>query len=188
MRVAINTFPLKSGHKNRGTGYYTRYLLEYLKKNGSVEIEEFSKLSSLKDVDVVHYPWFDLYFHTLPIIKRFPTIVTIHDVIPLLFPKYYPVGWKGRINLSLQKLALGNCKFIITDSQSSKIDILKYLKVSEEKIIVIPLAADSIFRVLNNPQPLRIKRKYNLPNQFLMYVGDANWSKNLSFLIDGFRQ
>lgn len=188
MRVAINIFPLKSGHKNRGIGYYAYNLLEFLKKDSSIHVEEFTRPSILRNIDIVHYPWFDLYSHTLPIIKRFPTVVTIHDVIPLLFPKYYPVGWKGKINFTLQKLALNNCKFIITDSQTSKRDIIKYLKVNKEKVIAIPLAADSFFRVLKDQQLLRIKRKYYLPDQFLMYVGDANWSKNLPFLIEGFRK
>lgn len=186
MKIAINIYPLKSGHRDRGIGGYTANLIENLKKHTDVEVLEFTDLSELKSVDIVHFPWFDFYFHTLPIIKSFPTIVTLHDVIPLIFKDRYPVGIKGKINFYLQKLALKNCRFIITDSLNSKKDILKYFGVDEDKVVAIPLAADSKFRVLKDPELLKLKRKYNLPERFLMYVGDANWIKNLPFLIEGF--
>ena len=47
---------------------------------------------------------------------------------------------------------------------------------------------DSSFKILSNTQSLRIKRKYNLPDLFLLFVGDANFVKNLPFLIEGFYQ
>ena len=189
MKVAICNLPLKSAHKTRGIGYYTSYLLEALKQDSLIEVEEFINLSEDSDADIVHYPWFDLFFHTLPIKRKFPTVVTIHDVIPLVFSKDYPVGLKGKINFILQKIALASCKYIITDSNISKKDIIKHLRVEDKKVTVIPLAADPKFKVLNNDtELLHIKRQYRLPDQFLLYVGDANWVKNLPFLIEGFRQ
>lgn len=187
VKVAINITPLKTAHKNRGIGYYTDNLLDYLKKNGAISVQTFTHISEVKDVDIVHYPWFDFYFHTLPIIKIAPTVVTIHDVIPLIFKEHYPVGLKGKANFFLQKLALKNCKTFITDSEVSKKDIIKYLKIKEEKIYVIPLATDSEFRVLTENKRLLIKRKYALPDRFVLYTGDANWVKNLPFLIESFR-
>ena len=187
IKVAINVYPLHSAHKTRGIGYYTKNLLEGLKKDDSVEILEFTNISQVKQADVVHYPWFDLFFHTLPIIKKFPIVVTIHDIIPILFPKSYPKGLKGKLNFFLQKLSLKGCKTIITDSKTSKDDITSYLKINSSKIRVIPLAADSIFRPMSDASMLRIKRKYQLPEEFLLYVGDANWVKNLPFLIMGFK-
>lgn len=188
MQIAINNSPLSSAHKHRGIGYYTSNLIRTLKKDPSITVREFVKLSEVKKADILHYPWFDFYFHTLPIKRIFPTIVTIHDVIPLVFPQHYPVGLRGKLNFILQKIALKNCKFIITDSQASKEDIKKFLKVKEGQIIVIPLAADSQFQPLSDTKLLYVKRKYNLPDQFLLYVGDANWVKNLPFLIEGFKE
>lgn len=188
MKVGINVTPLYSGHKVRGIGYYTKNLLDCLENEKNIELIKFTKLSEVKNVQLIHYPWFDFYFHTLPILKPFPTIVTIHDVVPLVFPKRYPVGIKGKIYFYLQKLALNSCKFIITDSLQSKKDIIKYLKINDSKVIAIPLAADAKFRVLKDPELLKYKRKYNLPEKFLMFAGDANWIKNLPFLIESFRQ
>lgn len=189
MNIAINVLPLHTAHKNRGIGYYTKNLIDFLKKDLSITIQEFTNIKEIKQADAVHYPWFDLFFHTLPVKAKFPTVLTIHDVIPLVFSKDYPVGLRGKINFILQKIALGSCKYIITDSNISREDIIKHLKVEDKKITVIPLAADPKFRVLNNDtQLLHIKRQYRLPDQFLLYVGDANWVKNLPFLIEGFRQ
>lgn len=188
LRVAINVLPLKTGHRFRGIGYYTKNLFETFKKDTSLIIREFENVSELKDTDVVHYPWFDLFFHTLPLRHRFPTVVTIHDVIPLVFPKYYPKGLRGKVNFIVQRFALQDCKFIITDSKVSKKDIVTHLKIGNEKIVVIPLAHDPKFKVLKDAQLIRTKRKYRLPDEFLLYVGDAYWSKNLPFLIEGFRQ
>ncbi|MDD5415733.1 MAG: glycosyltransferase family 1 protein [Candidatus Daviesbacteria bacterium] len=189
MKIAINYLPVKNAHKVRGIGYYTNLLLEFLKQDTSIQIQEFINLSEVKDANLVHYPWFDLFFHTLPIKRRLPTVVTIHDVMPLVFPEHYPVGLRGKINFILQEIALKSCNYIITDSKVSKIDIMKHLKIEDEKITVIPLASDPTFEILSNDTKLlHIKRQYRLPDQFLLYVGDANWVKNLPFLIEGFRQ
>lgn len=187
MKVAINILPLKSAHKDRGIGYYTRNLIDALKKS-AVLVLEFTDINQVKGVDLVHYPWFDLFFHTLPIKKSLPTVVTVHDVIPLIFKKHYPVGIRGRVNFLLQKLALKSCKQILTDSETSKADIIKFLKVQNEKVTAVSLGANKDFQLLNDTKLLYIKRKYNLPDRFLLYVGDANWVKNLPFLIEGFNE
>ncbi len=186
MKIAINIYPLKSAHKDRGIGFYTSNLVENLKKDSRIDLQEFINISEVKDADIVHYPWFDFFFHSLPIRSKFKIVVTIHDVIPLLFPEYYPIGFRGKYNLILQKLALRGCSHIITDSYASKKDISKYLKVPENKISVVYLAANERFKPQNDTDLIRIKRKYNLPDRFLLYVGDANWVKNLPFLITSF--
>lgn len=188
MKVAINTLSLKSAHKKRGIGYYTARLIEYLKNDSSIEVEEFVKVSEVKNVDVIHYPWFDFFFHTLPLKKPFPTVVTIHDTIPLIFSDHYPVGIKGKINFILQRASLRSCRFIITDSRTSRGDIIKYLKIADDKIRVIPLAVDSKFKVLNDAKLIKVKRKFHLPDRFLLYVGDCGWSKNLPFLVRAFHE
>lgn len=188
MKIAFNILPLKNAHKGRGIGYYTQNLLNILKQDQTLEIQEFTNISEVKDADVIHYPWFDFVFHSLPLKRSSPTVVTVHDVIPLKFSRHYPVGIKGRFNLFLQRWALKSCKVLITDSQASKNDITEYLKISPERVEVIYLAADSQFRTLPDAKLLYIKRKYKLPDQFLLYVGDANWIKNLPFLIRCFNE
>lgn len=188
MIVGFNTLPLKNANKTRGVGVYARNLLQALKLNPNIEVKEFENIDDLKNVDLVHYPFFDLFFSTLPLKKKFPTVVTIHDVMPLIFRSQHPPGLKGKLNLFRQKFALKTCKQIITVSEVSKKDAATFLKIPKDKIKVIYEAADSEFKVLSDAQKLRVKRKFNLSDTFLLYVGGANYVKNLPFLIKGFYQ
>lgn len=186
MKVAFNIYPLHSGHKTRGVGLYTTSLLQTIKKEG-IEVQEFKDISEVKDAEVVHYPWFDLFFRSLKL-NKIPTVVTVHDVMPLIFPKEHPLGIRAKVNLFLQTLSLKKAKRIVTISQTSKEDIIKYLKINESKIVVIPEAAGHQFKQLNSSSLLELKRRHQLPDRFLLYVGDANFVKNLPFLIEGFKK
>ncbi|MDP2860777.1 MAG: glycosyltransferase family 1 protein [bacterium] len=113
-----------------------------------------------------------------------PYIVTVHDLIPLVFPEYYPAGIKGRIKWEIQKRLLKNAKAIITDSQCSKDDIIRLADIRKDAINVTYLAADKIFRPIKDKTVLTaIALKYRLPGNFILYVGDINWNKNIITLI-----
>lgn len=181
MKIGIDISNVHVFSQKRGIGFYTKNLFDSLKKftqEDVVLIEDNN--DNEKQFDVIHYPFFDLFRHTLPILKRTATVVTIHDVIPLIFPQYYPPGFRGLINLVLQKLSLRNIKAVITDSDSSKKDIIRYLKIHPDKIFPIPLAPAPYFRLIKDKiflESLRVK--YKLPQKFVLYYGDVNWNKNL---------
>ncbi len=183
IKILIDNSPTINENAIRGVGSYTKYLTEELKKNKAIELS----LTQEKDLEfkpeIIHYPFFDLFFPTLPLIKKSKTIVTIHDVIPLIFPKYYPVGKKGSLSLIKQKIALRNVDAVITDSNNSKTDIAKYLKFPLEKIHVIYLAANPNLTVANKKTIVQVANKYQLPSKYLLYVGDINYNKNITQLI-----
>lgn len=180
MKIAIDISPLSNGHKNRGVGAYTVNLLNEFKKHSELQIQEFVNLNEVKIADIIHYPYFDLFRNSLTLHKTIPTVVTIHDVIPLVYPRAYPVGIKGKINYYLQKRALKKVNAVITDSEASKKDIIKFLKVPEEKIFPIALAPSGHFHKINNTEDLeKVKHKYNLPEKFVLFTGNVNWNKNL---------
>ena len=184
--VGIDTTPLTNLNAFRGVGYYTQNLVENL-KTGKEKVKVIS--GQWRDfwptVDLIHFPYFDLFFNTLPFSKKRPTVVTIHDCIPLVLAKFYPVGIRGKLNLIKQKVSLAGVKAIITDSQSSQKDIVKYLKVPPEKVSVVYLAASKIFKPIRSSTVLRrIMVKYGLPESFVLYVGDVNYNKNIPCLID----
>jgi glycosyltransferase involved in cell wall biosynthesis len=187
MKVLLDTSPLSDANSTRGIGTYTRYLLERLLNNKAIEVYQSGAMSEgeLKKFhpNVVHYPYFDFFFPTLPLKLIAKTVVTIHDVIPLVFPKHYPSGKIGRINFIRQKLALKAVNRIITDSQSSKKDIIKYLGVKPEKITVIYLAANPNLKALTKDKWQKYQRKLRLPKHYILYVGDINYNKNIPQLI-----
>jgi len=186
MKVVIDISPLKSAHKTRGIGTYTRNLAESLiqidPKNDYILTSKPNHLAT----DLIHYPYFDFFFPTLPFKKTKPTIVTIHDTIPLIFPQHYKPGLKGKINLIRQKLALQSADAIITDSNNSKKDIAHYLNQPNQKIHVVHLAANRQFKKASQAEIKRVRKKYHLPAKFVLYVGDINYNKNLKALINAF--
>lgn len=180
IKVAINSLPLQSEHKTRGIGTYTRSLLLSLRGRKDVEVWEFSHISEVKDADLVHYPFFDLFQRTLPVKTTLPTVVTVYDTTPLIFPEHYPPGVKGKVNNFLQKLALRRVDAVVTISEASKSDIKRYLGVDAGKIYPIHLAPAGQFRVLSDNKFLgNIAKKYKLPGSFALYMGSVNWNKNL---------
>jgi glycosyltransferase involved in cell wall biosynthesis len=182
MKVLINVQPLSSGHAVRGVGMYTRFLTEALEKKDGIDIYR-SGLNEPKKTDIVHYPFFDLFFPTLPFLKRGRTVVTIHDVIPLLFPKAYAPGKRGTLNFMRQKLALKKVDVILTDSHASKKDIVFYLGVPAEKVHVVYLAANPFLFPTTDNKSEKVRKELDLPKTYVLYVGDINHNKNVPQLI-----
>ena len=124
MKIAIDITPLESAHRARGVGVYTKNLIDALETYGKQHTYLYFTGHQLvpPDADVVHYPYFDPFFLTLPLVKPKPTVVTVHDLIPLVFPYKFPAGIRGNIKWQVQKLSLHGAKRIIADSNSSKND------------------------------------------------------------------
>lgn len=186
MHVLFDTSPLKSGHSHRGIGIYTALLSQELKKLSNItlsfSVEEARKKE--ETLDLVHYPFFDLFFPTLPLLKpATKSVVTIHDVIPLQFKTQYPVGKKGKLAHFFQRLALRQVNAVITDSISSQQAIEKYLHIPASKISVVYLAGNPLLQAKSEKVIANLKEKYNLPDKYLLYVGDINYNKNLPQLI-----
>lgn len=179
MKVAIKVPTKESGHLVRGVGFYTKRLIEGLKSRSDVQLLEFNG-DIPEGVDVVHFPFFDLYSASLKVNRRVSVVVTIHDVIPLVFPSHYPVGLRGRLAHMMQRKSLGKVTRIITDSKASKEDLLKYLKLDRDKVDVVYLAASSDFKVVKDEKKLsEVRNKFSLPEKYAIYVGDVNWNKNI---------
>lgn len=180
LKVGIDIGPLSDANQNRGIGFYVKNLIRALKKLDKIKIVEGNTIDDFGNVDIVHYPTFDFFKHTLPIQKIKPVVVTIHDVTPLVFPKAYPPGWIGNINLGIQKYSLKNVRAVITDSKASANDLVKYLNIKNSLIHPIHLAYGDEFKVIEDKKALTdIKIKYDLPDKFVVYVGNVNWNKNL---------
>jgi glycosyltransferase involved in cell wall biosynthesis len=127
MKIAIDITPLESAHRARGVGVYTKNLIDALETYGKQHTYLYFTGHQLvpPDADVVHYPYFDPFFLTLPLVKIKPALVTVHDLIPLVFPYKFPAGIRGRFAWHVQRLSLRGAKRIIADSNSSKNDIVR---------------------------------------------------------------
>lgn len=185
MKVAIDGGPLNSGHSVRGIGVHTKLLIEHLKniKNLQVDVVDF-KTADLSKYDIVHYQHFNPFFISLPFFKKTKTILTIHDLIYLIYPNHYPPGIKGRLKFLVNKFLVQQVDAIITISETSKKDIVRFLGVSPDKVYVVYLAQKPIFKKISDKKKLdEVKKKYGLPAKFVLYVGDINYNKNIPNLI-----
>lgn len=187
MKIAIDISPLQNKQQGRGIGFYTKNLITALKQ---VDTEnEYILTSNPKGegVDLIHYPYFDFFFATLPIRHSAKVVVTVHDTIPLVFPEHFPPGIRGRLKFYIQQQALNRVDAIITDSHHSKQDIHTYLHQSLDRISTIHLAADT-FQLASQKNQASVRSKYQLPAKYLLYVGDINYTKNLPALLQAFSQ
>jgi glycosyltransferase involved in cell wall biosynthesis len=180
IKVLFDTAPLYNGNAGRGVGAYTKFLTEALAKRDDVTLLE---KGMTKEADLVHYPFFDLFFATLPLLRSYKTVVTVHDVIPLQFLSEYKPGKKGMVRFFRQRLALQSVNAVITDSEASKKEIIKHLKIKAHKVHVVQLAANPELKPAVDKKLLEVKEKYLLPENYLLYVGDINYNKNLPQLI-----
>jgi glycosyltransferase involved in cell wall biosynthesis len=132
-------------------------------------------------VDVAHVPYFGS-----SISPTTPTVVTIHDLIPMILPEYRG-GLLVRLYTSLVAAAAPQANIILADSESSKQDILRKLRVSEEQVRVVYLAPAPHFQPAETWQQIvDIKKKYNLPETFVLYLGGYDARKNIKALLHAF--
>lgn len=186
MKIFIDTTPLVNGHQGRGIGIYTKNLVKALKKIPTIGVTTGDSSQGGYECDLIHYPYFDFFFHTLPILKKTKTVVTIHDTIPLIYQQQVRPGIKGLLRLQLQKVALGNVDGIITDSNNSRSDITRDLRIDPQKVYAVPLAVDEDFRKVLRTSKATPKAINHLPKKYLLYVGDINFNKNINQLLNAF--
>jgi glycosyltransferase involved in cell wall biosynthesis len=125
--------------------------------------------------------------YVLPRLVRCPSVVTIHDCIHLMFPEYLP----NRLALTYARTAIRTAAHraarVLTVSESSKRDILRFVNIAADKIHVIPNAYDPRFGVRPSEKDVeRVRERYQLQDEFVLYAGNVKPHKNLERLIEAF--
>ncbi|MDI9338526.1 MAG: glycosyltransferase family 1 protein [Alphaproteobacteria bacterium] len=111
--------------------------------------------------------------------KKLPKIVTVHDIIFEFYPEFYPLADR-MIHRAKIKHACKIADIVMTDSFNTKNDLINYYFVPEEKIKVCFLSYNQDYIKKNSTEALQsIQAKYNLPQQFFLYVGTIEPRKNL---------
>lgn len=111
------------------------------------------------------------------------SIVTIHDLIFISHPQYYSTINRCIYTLKF-KYAVKNASKIIAISEQTKSDILKYSKVSTDKITVVYQGCNSAYKKeYDDLEKKNIKLKYKLPNEFILNVGTIQERKNALLIV-----
>jgi len=111
------------------------------------------------------------------------SIVTIHDLIFLRHPEWYPA-----IDRFIYKKKFSySCKIadaILAISQQTRNDLLDYFQIDERKIEVIYQGCNHVFKhFLPDNEKEKIKEKWKLPDEYILYVGTIEERKNLLSVI-----
>ena len=200
-------------YRGTGIGTYTWQLLSHLTKEiPDLKIflpgEEYHHFSFTGETAVSPFPHHDLWrqvflpkalqknhtelYHVpqngigLPSKKICKETVTIHDLIPYLFPETVGRGYLKEY-LSEMPSVLERSDGIITVSQCSKEDILRLFHYPEEKISVIYEAPEPIYRPLPPGETKAfLEKNYGISDDYILYVGGFGIRKNIKALINAF--
>lgn len=132
-------------------------------------------------LDLVHNPK-----SAISILKPCKTVVTIFDLIPIMYPE--TEKWMARIYWKTQiPVAAHNADFVITSSEFAKKEIVSRYNISEDRIAVIPIAYNSYCKPVESKTEMEsVKEKYAIPDKYILYVGTIQPRKNIALLIKAY--
>lgn len=133
--------------------------------------------------DILHVPHYNV-----PIFYKGDMIVTIHDLTHLVYSEFFGSKLKILYAKIMMKIAIKKAKVILTVSENTKKDIIKYFKVKEDKIKVTYLGVKEDLKQKNKEQTEYLYEKFKIPKnkKIIMYVGNLKPHKNLERLLIAF--
>ena len=117
-----------------------------------------------------------------------PRVVLIHDISYRVLHKDYTFKHRTMLNL-YSFLSSKVARKVITDSNYSKSEIIKYYSVPEGKIISIPLGLEDHFfidPVRKNAEPLTVGNE-QIAGKYILYVGTMFERRHIKELINAYR-
>ena len=153
---------------------------------GKVWFEQvaFPRACRRLEADVAHVPYW-----APPIRPSIPTVVTIHDLIPLLLREYRG-GPLVRLYSALVSTAAQNSALVLTDSEASRQDIVTHLGLPAERVHVVYLAADERY----TPEPSLFPgekpgfaEKTWFQKRYVLYLGGFDVRKNVTTVLQTYR-
>jgi len=135
-----------------------------------------------RSLDLFHGTNFDI-----PLWRRCPTVLTIHDLSALLHPETHEARQVRRTRRRLPLMARIATQ-IVTPSESVRAEVVEHLRVPREKVIAVPEAARSVFRPLPPEQTVEPRKRLGVEDDFLLFVGTIEPRKNLGVLLSAYAE
>jgi glycosyltransferase involved in cell wall biosynthesis len=157
---------------------------------GKVYFEQvhFPRICRRWGADVAHVPYWGSSLRLVV-----PTVVTIHDLIPLLLPAYRG-NLLVRLYTRLVSASARRASVVLTDSLASKRDIEEHLGLPSARVRSVYLAADEHFSPEPDPGDEAIRLSYGLPEgssssdpgRYVLYLAGHDVRKNVETLVEAF--
>ena len=146
---------------------------------------QLPKQLRLEQFDLLHNP----RNAGVPYRPQCPVVVTVHDLIPLIWPQEYLPSRVHRLLYQARvQRSIGNSDFILTDSNFSATEICRFFPQARQKIAVVPLASAPQFCVQKQEAERGIIWDDRLAGQpFILALGGSEARKNNRCLIRAFR-
>jgi glycosyltransferase involved in cell wall biosynthesis len=158
-------------------------LISPLKYYSLREQVELPRILRRHNVDLLHAPHFNM-----PWLRTCPVVVTLHDVIYLACPQDLPSRMGRMYYRAMMASAVKRSDRIITDSDFSRKDIVRYLGAKPEKIEVVRPGIDPIFRQVTDDETLGAMRaRWGIQGDYLIYAGIYKPRKNHVGLLRAFK-
>lgn len=161
---------------------YPNKILNYL----LFKIFRWPKLDEKLAADVFFMPNFNFFACR----RQCPKVITVHDLSFLRYPHYFSRRhnfWQRSINI---KKILRQSSRIIAVSRSTSKDIQELCRISPKKILTIYPGVSAKYRPVDLQEPYveEVKRKYQLPKKFILFLGTIEPRKNLEGIIEAYEQ
>ena len=187
--VLLDSQPISSNlNTSIGFPHLVSALPRFARHNASIEKliwEQYTAPFAARKarVDLLYVPYF-----APPYFPGVPSVITIHDVIPLRLPQYR-TDPKMKAYLQLITRATHHATLIITVSQHAKQDIMDALKLPAERIRVIYEAAGEEYHPITDQALIsRVRENYGLTGRYVLYLGGLDQRKNVLQLVRAFAQ
>lgn len=116
------------------------------------------------------------------------SVVTIHDAIFVRYPELYDPAYRF-IFTKKNRYSCRVANRIVAISEQTKRDCMEFFGADEAKIDVVYQGCSSIFRnEVTLEEMAAVRKKYDLPQQFLLSVGAIETRKNMGVILDAMHQ
>ncbi len=137
-----------------------------------------------KKTDVTHF-----FNYIVPPFVHGKTVVTVHDMVYRAYPETVRGRTKHMLDLGLVT-SMHRADRIVTDSEFSRSEIIKYYPEFSDKIRVVPCGVDTeqFHPETDADKIAAMRNKYGIPKNYFLYLGTLEPRKNLERLIDAYAQ
>jgi glycosyltransferase involved in cell wall biosynthesis len=145
--------------------------------------EQFSWVAKIDPRGILHVPHYNA-----PLLYPGRLVITVHDVCHLAMRQFFPGLLKQMYSSTFFKRILNKSNHIITVSEFSKSEIMKYFDIDSNKISVIYNGVSEIFHPVEKSESDRILNSLNLPQEYILFLGNIKPHKNIVGVLSSYRK